>query len=183
MRRTSSPYQRRLRQGRCLGADIGTAMTELTVQHDFDVFIHAPVHQAFAYCLDPRGIYADDPSYDVVDASLAEEAVGTSAEVRAGGRALAEEVSLEYVEVVPDSRIVFMAHPRMVIGGWGDGIPMSDHEFIWTFEEERGGTRLSLCIVEHDPPRWLRFLDRIGGKSFERQVHGRLARIKAGVET
>lgn len=157
-------------------------MTERTPQHDFDVLIDAPVHEAFVHCLDPRGIYVDDPSYEVVSATLAGEAVGTTAEIRAGGRALAEEVSLEYVEVVPDRRITFMAHPRMVIGAWKEGISLADHEFIWTFEQQQGGTRLSLRIVEHDPPRWLRVMDRIGGKSFERQVRTRLARIKANIE-
>ena len=157
-------------------------MTERMGQYDFDVLIDAPVHEAFVHCLDPRGIYVDDPSYEVVSATVAGEAVGTRAEIRAGGRALAEQVSLEYVEVVPDRRIIFMAHPRMVIGGWGEGISLADHEFIWTFEHHQGGTRLSLRIVEHDPPRWLGVMDRIGGRSFERQVRARLGRIKASIE-
>ncbi len=56
------------------------------------------------------------------------------------------------------------------------------HNWTWTFEPEDGGTRLNVVVVEQDPPRWQRAMDRLTEKSFNAQVRDRLARMKATVE-
>ena len=56
------------------------------------------------------------------------------------------------------------------------------HNWTWTFEPEDGGTRLNVGVIEQNPPRWQRAMDRLTEKSFNTQVRDRLARMKAMVE-
>jgi uncharacterized protein YndB with AHSA1/START domain len=152
--------------------------------YEYTVSIDAPVHSVFEYCCDPRKIYAGDPEMKVVDASLAPDGVGTKAHLTSRVFVFVEEVTIDYVEVTPDQQIVFDAHPKMTPVGLGPkrGISVAIHRWTWTFESEGGGTRLNLVVVEQDPPRWQRAMDRLTEKWFNRQVRDRLARIKATVE-
>ena len=152
--------------------------------YEYTVLIDAPVHSVFEYCRDPRKIYAGDPMMKVADASLAHEGVGTKAHLTSRVFLFVEDVTIDYVEVTPDQRIVFEAHPTMTPVGLGlkSGISVATHRWTWAFESEDGGTRLDLVVVEQDPPRWQRAMDRLTEKSFNRQVRDRLARIKTAVE-
>jgi uncharacterized protein YndB with AHSA1/START domain len=154
----------------------------LNPTYQFTVLIDAPVGSVFEYCRDPRGVYAGDPMMKVAGATLTSEGVGTEAHLTAKMPLFTETVALEYTEVVPDERIVFQGHPTMKFLGRGRGVSVPVHIFTWTFEPEKGGTRLNLVVEEQDPPRWYRILDRLIDKSFREQVNDRLARIKAGAE-
>lgn len=149
--------------------------------YEFSVLIDAPVHSVFEYCLDPRRIYAGDPM-NVADATLVPGGVGTTAHLVGKMFVFVEEVAIEYVEVVRDRRIVFQAYPTMAVAGLGYRISVATHTLTWTFTPEDGATRLDLVVVEQDPPRWQRVLDRFSEKGFSKQVRERLARIKASLE-
>lgn len=159
-------------------------MTDVSLS--FEVIIDAPVHTVFEHCLDPRSVYADDPVYRVSEATVVPEGVGTRAHVATKG-VFSEDVTLEYVDLTPDQRIVFEGRPRMTVAGSERfSISGSLHTFTWTFAPESGGTRLRLDVVEHDAPRWERALDlltvKAGTKMFRKQIQGRLDRIKAATE-
>lgn len=131
----------------------------------FTVSINAPVHAVFEYCRDPRRIYAEDPTYTVSDATLTPDGVGTRTHAVARMGPFAEDVPIEYVEVVPDQRIVFTADPKVTArrGRWvisGDDV----HTWTWTFAPEDGGTRLGVVVVSKAGPRWRRLLDRVGNR-------------------
>jgi uncharacterized protein YndB with AHSA1/START domain len=159
-------------------------MSDSMPTYAYTEFIDAPVHSVFEYCRDPRKIYAGDPVMKVVDATLTREGVGTKARLTARVFIFVEDVAIEYVEATPDQRIVFQAHPTMTPAGLGlkRGISTAIHNWTWTFEPEDGGTRLNLVVVEQNPPRWQRAMDRLTEKSFNTQVRDRLARMKAAVE-
>lgn len=150
--------------------------------YEFTAWIDAPVHSVFEYSRDPRRIYAGDPMMKVADATLTPEGVGTKAHLKAKMFVLSETVAIEYIEVVPDQRIVFQGDPTMTFAGLGRGISIPIHTWTWTFEPENGGTRLTLVVVEENPPRWYRILDRVFDTSSRKQVNDRLARIKAATE-
>ena len=160
-------------------------MTDVSL--DFEVNIHAPVHTVFEYCRDPRRIYAGDPTHEVTEALVVPQGAGTRARISAQVAVFTEDIAIEYVEVVPDERIVFEARPRMTIRGlrWFV-IPSSLHTWTWTFAPECGGTRLTAVVVEHDAPRWERALDaltaRVPTRTFSKEIRDRLDRIKAGAE-
>jgi uncharacterized protein YndB with AHSA1/START domain len=80
--------------------------------HEGSVFIDAPVHSVFDFCLDPRRIFAGD-AMKVADATLIPEGVGTTAHLADKLLIFVQDVSIEYVEVVPDQRIVFEGDWRM----------------------------------------------------------------------
>jgi ribosomal protein L29 len=153
-------------------------------RYEYTVLIDAPVHSAFEYCRDPRKIYAGDPVMKIADASVTDEGVGTRAHLTSRVLLFVEDVTIDYVEVTPDQRIVFEAHPTMTPVGLGpkSGISIATHRWTWTFASEDGSTRLDLVVVEQNPPRWQRAMDRLSKTSFNRQVRDRLARIKATVE-
>lgn len=143
--------------------------------------INAPVHTVFEYCRDPRRIYAGDPTYKVADATLTPEGVGTRAQLVAKMLVFTEEVAIEYVEVVPDKRLVFEARPTMTIAGRKLGAEV--FTWTWTFAPADGGTTLALAVVNRGGGLWERALDALGTeKVVFKQSQGRLARIKAGVE-
>ncbi len=154
----------------------------------FEVVIDAPVHTVFEYCRDPRRIYAGDPSHTVPDATLVPEGVGTRALVVARVAVFTEEIALEYVELVPDQRIVFEAFPRMTIARLGHRVISAGplHTWTWAFAPEGAGTRLTLVVVGQDASRWERALDLVTGRMlsgmFSREIRDRLGRVKAGVE-
>jgi uncharacterized protein YndB with AHSA1/START domain len=141
----------------------------------------APVHSVFEYCLDPRRIYTGDPM-NVADATLIPGGVGTTAHLTGKMFVFVEEVAIEYVEVVRDHRIVFQAYPTMTAAGLRHRISVATHTLTWTFTPEDGGTRLAVVVVEQNPPRWQRVLDRLTAKGFSKQARERLARIKASLE-
>lgn len=139
-------------------------MTDVTLS--FEVDIDAPVHTVFEYCRDPRSIYAGDPTYNVADATLTTEGLGTRARLVAKMLVFTEDVAIDYVEIVPDQRIVFEARPKMTITRLGRFvIPGSLHTWTWTFAPEDGRTRLTVSVVEHDAPRRERALDALSGPS------------------
>ena len=78
----------------------------------------------FDFCLDPRRIFAQDPM-KVVDATLVPEGVGTTAHLTGSMLIFAQDVPIEYVEVVPDERIVFEGDWRMTIRDWASGFPQA----------------------------------------------------------
>jgi uncharacterized protein YndB with AHSA1/START domain len=93
-----------------------------------------------------------------------------------------QDVPIEYVEVVPDQRIVFEGDWRMTIMGWGIGFSAGIHSWTWSFIPEDEGTRLTMRVVVFKSPRWQRVLDRVAEKSYTKQIRERLARIKAAAE-
>lgn len=93
-----------------------------------------------------------------------------------------QDVPIEYVEVVPDQRIVFEGDWRMTIMGLGIGFSAGIHSWTRSFVPEDEGTRLTMRVVEFKSPRCQRVLDRVAEKSYSRQIRERLARIKAAAE-
>lgn len=149
--------------------------------HEGSVLIDAPVQSVFDFCLDPRRIFAGDPM-KVADATLVPEGVGTTAHLTGRMLIFVQDVPIEYVEVVPDQRIVFEGDWRMTIMGWGIGFSAGIHSWTWSFIPEDEGTRLTMRVVVFKSPRWQRVLDRVAEKSYTKQIRERLARIKAAAE-
>ena len=164
---------------------VGTDLREVTIlsdpTHEGSVLIEAPVHSVFDFCLDPRRIFAEDP-VEVADATLVPEGIGTTAHLTGSMLIFVQDVPIEYVEVVPDERIVFEGDWRMTIMGLGIGFSAGIHSWTWSFVSEDEGTRLTMRVVVHKSPRWQRALDRMAEKSSSKQIRERLARIKAAVE-
>jgi len=143
--------------------------------------ISAPVHAVFEYCRDPRRIYAGDPTYKVADATLTPEGVGTRAHLAAKMLIFTEDVAIDYVEVVPDQRMVFDARPTMTIAGRQLGAEV--FTWTWTFAPTDGGTTLDVAVANRGGASWERALDALGTeKVLIKQSRERLARIKAGAE-
>ena len=155
-------------------------MTDMTLT--LTESINAPVHTVFEYCRDPSRIYAADPTYRVADAMLNRGGVGTTARLIAKMLVFTESVAIEYVEFVPDRRIVFEARPTMTIAGRRLGSEV--FTWTWTFESADGGTTLTVGGVNRGGSRWERALDSLFGtqRIVSKQFRDRLARIKAEVE-
>lgn len=84
---------------------------------------------------------------------------------------LTEDVAIEYVEVVPDQRIVVEAHPTMTIAGRQLGAEIFD--WTWTFEPADGGTTLAVGVVNRGGAWWERALDALGTeKALSKQIRG-----------
>ena len=143
--------------------------------------IHAPVHVVFEYCRDPRSIFAGDPAYQVTDATVTPESVGTRGHLVAKMLGLSEDVAIEYVEVVPDKRIVYEARPTVTIAGRKLGAEV--FTWAWAFLPAAGGTELTLRVANRGGARWERALDALGTQRvLTKQSRARLARIAAAVE-
>lgn len=120
-------------------------------------------------------------------ATVVPEGAGTRAQVVSKVAVFTEDIAIDYVELVPDQRIVFEARPKMTFRGLGwFVIPGSLHTWTWTFAPEDGGTRLTAVVVEHGAPGWERALDALTARTltrtFSKEIRERLARIKAGAE-
>jgi hypothetical protein len=76
-----------------------------------------------------------------------------------------EAIAIEYVEF-SEERIVFTVHPKMTIPKLRRVISFATHVLTWELAPADGGTRLTLVIVEQDPPWWQRLLDVLGHKSW-----------------
>lgn len=155
-------------------ADIKVTVTES---------IDAPVPAVFEYCRDPRRIYAEDPTYQVAEAAVASDGVGTTARLVAKMLIFPiESVAIEYVEVEPDQRIVFEARPTMTILGRHLGGEV--FTWTWTFEPTHAGTTVTVTGVSRGGANWERALDSLFGtqKILTKQFHARLSRIKAVTE-
>ena len=145
------------------------------------VSINAPVHTVFDYCRDPRRIYAGDPTYKVVDATLTPDGVGTRGHVAAKVVGLTEDVAIEYVDFVPDERIVFEARPTATIAGRQRGAEI--FTWTWTFVPADDGVTLTVDVVNQGGAWWERALDALGTERVvSKQLRARLARVKASVE-
>lgn len=160
-------------------------MTDITLR--FESRIDAPVRPVFEACRDPRSLYADDPTHDVVACTTTPEATGTTALIRAREGLFIEDIDLDYVEVVPDERIVFEARPNATLRRVNRiKIPGALHVWTWTFTPQAEGTRLTLVVVEKDAPRWERLMDTVfrgmPTRMFSKEVEGRLSRLKTRVE-
>lgn len=156
-------------------------MTDVTVVED-SVHIEAPPSAVFAYCLDPRNLFAGDPKH-VVDADVVPGGVGTTAHLSMKMGVLEESDRLEYVEIVPDRRIEIAMQPTMSL----IGLERVHHETaLYTlaheFEPDAEGTRMTLRVVAHDPPLYERLIDKLEGKGPDRLVHNRLQRIADAVK-
>ena len=157
-------------------------MTNVRTRAEESIQISAAPSEVFAYCLDPRRLFAGDPKH-VVDADIVAGGVGTTAHLSSTMGVLEEADRIEYAEVVPDRRIVIDMQPTMVLGG-SKGLHSDTARYTLTHEcePEAGGTRMTLRVQVHDPPLHERVIDRFEGKGPDRMVHNRLQRIAAAVE-
>lgn len=157
-------------------------MSEVRTRAEESIQIDAAPGTVFAYCLDPRQLFAGDPKH-VVDADVVPGGVGTTAHLAMRMGALDEADRIEYVEVVPDRRIVIAMHPTMSLHGVS-GIHHETALYSLThdFAPEAGGTRMTLRVQVHDAPRYERMIDRLEGKGPDRLVRSRLERIAQAVE-
>lgn len=94
---------------------------------------------------------------------------------------LSEDVAIDYVEVVPDRRIVCEARPTVTIAG--RRLVAEVFTWAWAFLPAAGGTELPLRVANRGGARWERALDALGTKRVvTKQSRARLARIAAAVE-
>ena len=157
-------------------------MTDARTRVEDSIHIDAPPSAVYAYCLDPHQLFAGDPKH-VVDAAVVAGGVGTTAHLSSKMGVLTEADRIEYVEAVPDRRIVIAMQPTMSLGG-SKGIHRDTAPYTLTheFEPDEGGTRMTLRVQVHDPPLSERIIDKFEGKGPDRLVHNRLQRIAQAVE-
>lgn len=155
-------------------------MTDVTTRVEEAIHIDASPGAVFAYCLDPRQVFAGDPKH-VVDAEVVPGGVGTTAHLSMKFGVLEEADRIEYVEVVTDRRIVMAMQPTMSRGKFHHDT--ARYTLTHEFEPDADGTRMTLRVQVHDRPLSERMIDRLEGKGPERLVHNRLQRIARAVET
>jgi hypothetical protein len=153
-------------------------MTDVT--RSFEIFVHAPVHTVFEYCRDPRRVVAADPKLTVSDVVLTPAGLGSTAHLVAKG-VVTDDALIEFIEFVPDQRIVWKSHPKVSVAGMAKEITHGP-TWTWTFAAEGGGTRLTLVFREEDPPWWQRAFDVVTERTWSQQIRGWLAGLKAGAE-
>ncbi len=158
-------------------------MTNVMTRVEDSIHIDAPPSAVFAYCLDPRQLFAGDPKH-VVEADVRPGGVGTTAHLSMKQGVLEEDDRLDYVEVIPDRRIEIAMHPTMSLSA-RKGIHHDTAVYTLTheFEPEAEGTRMTLRVQVHDRPLYERLIDRFEGKGPERLVHNRLQRVADAVES
>ncbi len=156
-------------------------MTDFT--RTYEITINSPVHTVFDYCRDPRHLFQGWPGLEVTEAAMTPDGVGTTARIE--GRFLkglvTEDVHREFVEVVPDKRIVSKAHVKMRMVGRStetDDGPV----LTWLFDPEDGRTKLSFVVLEEDLAVWQRLSESLSALVDAKSVRSMLAAIKAGVE-
>lgn len=157
-------------------------MTDVLTRAEESIHIAAPPSMVFAYCLDPRQLFAGDPKH-VVDADVTPGGVGTTAHLSMRMGVLEEADRIEYVEVVPDRRIVVAMHPTMSLGGprgvhHETALYMLAHEFA----PDGDGTRMTLRVQVHDAPLYERLVGHFEVKSTHQLVRDRPQRIAQAVE-
>ncbi len=151
-------------------------MTDVT-RVEKTIQVAAPPSAVFAYCLDPRQLFAGDPKH-VVDADVVPGGVGTTAHLSMKMGVLEEDDRLEYIEVVPDRRIAIAMQPTMsVIGLERPRTETALYTLVHEFEPDGEGTRMTLRVVAHDPPLYERLIDKLERNAPDRLVHNRLQRI------
>ncbi len=157
-------------------------MTDVITRVDESIYIDASPHAVYAYCLDPRRLFDGDPKH-VVESELKEEGLGTTFSLQRVAGPIEEDDDLEYVDVVPDRRIEIAMRPTMhVLRRHGAGHVTAPYSLIHVFEREGDGTQMTLKVQVHDQPLFERMMDRLEGRSPERMVHSRLARVKDAIE-
>lgn len=157
-------------------------MTDVMTMAEESIHIAAPPNAVFAYCLDPRQLFAGDPKH-VVDADVTPDGVGTTAHLSMRMGVLEEADRIEYVDVVQDRRIVIAMHPTMSLGG-PRGIHHETALYTLTheFEPDADGTRMTLRVQVHDAPLYERLIGRFEVKSTHQLVRDRLQRLAQAVE-
>lgn len=157
-------------------------MTDTRTRVEESIHIAAPPSAVYRYCLDPRQLFAGDPK-QVVDAAVAPEGAGTTAELSMRIGLLEEHDRLEYVEVVPDRRIEIAMQPTM--SPRGRVTPHREtalYRLIHEFEPEGHGTRMTLTVQVIDAPLVERLIDRLEDKGTHKLVFNRLQRVAKAVE-
>jgi len=156
-------------------------MTDFT--RSFEVVIDAPVGQVFAYCRDPRHLFAGWPQLEVADVVLTPDGVGTKAQIT--GRFLngmiVEEIEREYTEVISDQRIVSRAHAKVRFAGRTKEVA-DGPVFTWLFAAEGAGTKLTFVVLETDLNWWEGLLESVSAAVMANTMRSMLSAIKAGVE-
>ena len=157
-------------------------MADVRTRVEDSIHLDAPPSAVYGYCLDPNQLFAGDPKH-VVDAEVIAGGVGTTAHLSSKVGVLTEADRIEYVEAVPDRRIVIAMQPTMSMGG-SKGIHRDTAPYTLTheFAPDEGGTRMTLRVQVHDPPLSERLIDKFEGKGPDRLVHNRLQRIAQAVE-
>ena len=157
-------------------------MNEIRTRVEESIQINASPGAVFAYCLDPRQLFAGDPKH-VMDTDVVPGGAGTSAHLSTRMGVLEEADRIEYIEVVPDRRIVIAMQPTMSLGG-SKGVHHETALYTLTheFDPEDGGTRMTLRVQSHDAPLYERMIDRFEGKGVVRMVRNRLERVAQAVE-
>lgn len=154
-------------------------MTDFT--RTYDITINAPVHTVFEYCRDPRHLFGGWPALEVIDVTTTPD--GTTAYITGkwAKGLLTEEVVREFVEVVPDERIVSTAHAKMHIFGLTKEVSEGPI-FTWLFAEVDGGTKLSMIIREKNLSALQRMSESVSALAMAKTLHSVMADIKAGAE-
>ncbi|AUM15671.1 MULTISPECIES: SRPBCC family protein [Rhodococcus] len=103
------------------------------------ITIDAPVEKVFGFARDIGKLWSAHPNMAVREVHSTPDGVGSSAQWFGGLLGLHFEDHVEFVEVVPDERIVVRSTPRAGI------------EFLWTltFAPADGGTEVTLAGTSH----------------------------------
>jgi uncharacterized protein YndB with AHSA1/START domain len=157
-------------------------MTDFT--RSFEIGIHAPVHDVFEYCRDPKHLFEGWPQLEVTDVGMTPEGVGTKAHIvgRFVKGMMVEQIEREYTEFVPDERIVSKAHAQVRFAGRTTEVP-NGPIFTWLFEASDGGTKLSFVVLEEDLSWWQNLLESVSAAVMAKSMNSMLASIKNGVES
>ena len=131
------------------------------------VSIAAPVEQVFAFMRDPANAWGGYPKAEITDVKIAPAGLGTTNRFRVTYLGIREKGTHEYTEFIPDRRISVKSSLGPV--------------FVWTFEAQDGGMRLTLNVEEEG--NWALYaFDSLLEKRMRRNFKTMLATIKATVE-
>ena len=150
----------------------------------YEITVDAPVHEVFEYCRDPRHVFEGWPELQVTDVVMTPDGVGTTAQIVAKfvKGMVVGEIEREYVDVVPDQRIVSRAHARVRFAGRTKDVANAPI-FTLLFETQGGGTKLPLVLLEEDLSWLANLYESVSGGPIEKDMRSMLAGVKAGVES
>ena len=131
------------------------------------VSIAAPVEKVFAFMRDPVNAWGGYPKAEITAVKIAPEGLGTTNRFRVTYLGIREKGTHEYTEFIPNRRIGV----RSSLGPF----------FVWTFEPQEGGMRLTLDVEEEG--NWALYaFDSLLKKNMRRNFETMLATVKATVE-